>query len=83
MTKKKSIVILSFISILIILGTVFAFVSLDNGQLGIYNYNAFPTKISLGLDLSGGVYAVYDVDTEDETYINMTTSERTRSESVV
>lgn len=77
MTKKKSIVILSFISILIILGTVFAFVSLNDGQLGVYNYNAYPGQISLGLDLSGGVYAVYDVDTEDENYINMTASERT------
>ncbi len=62
--KYKSITILSILGILLILGTVFAFVSLDNGEFGLYNYNAFPTQISLGLDLSGGVYAVYDTDSD-------------------
>lgn len=61
MNKKKSIVILSIISILVILGSVFAFLSLENGELGRYNYKAFPKTISLGLDLSGGAYAVYDI----------------------
>lgn len=69
MIKSKSIalpiVILAVFSILIILGTVFAFVSLTDGQLGIYNYNAYPTCIKLGLDLSGGAYAVYEVDEEN------------------
>lgn len=68
MIKSKSIalpiVILAVFSILIILGTVFAFVSLTDGQLGIYNYNAYPKCIKLGLDLSGGAYAVYEVDEE-------------------
>ena len=76
MKKYKSITILTILGILLILGTVFAFVSLDNGELGLYNYNAFPTQISLGLDLSGGVYAVYDVDTTTESYQNMTDDER-------
>lgn len=66
MIKSKSIalpiVILAVFSILIVLGAVFAFVSLDNGELGIYNYNAYPKCIKLGLDLSGGAYAVYEVD---------------------
>ena len=62
MNKKKSIVILSIFTVLVILGGVFAFVSLDNGELGIYNYIAFPKTIKLGLDLSGGAYAVFDVD---------------------
>lgn len=62
MNKKKSIAILTIFSILIILGTVFAFVSLDDGQLGIRDYIAYPKNISLGLDLSGGAYAVYSVD---------------------
>lgn len=69
MIKSKSIalpiVILAVFSILIVLGTVFAFVSLDNGELGIYNYNAYPTRIKLGLDLSGGAYAVYEVDRDN------------------
>ena len=69
MIKSKSIalpiVILAVFSILIVLGTVFAFVSLNNGELGIYNYNAYPTCIKLGLDLSGGAYAVYEVDRDN------------------
>lgn len=69
MIKSKSIVlpivILAVFSILIILGTVFAFVSLDDGQLGVYDYNAYPTRIKLGLDLSGGAYAVYRVDRDN------------------
>ena len=69
MIKSKSIVLpivfLAVFSILIILGTVFAFVSLDNGELGVYNYNAYPTRIKLGLDLSGGAYAVYRVDRDN------------------
>lgn len=60
MTKNKSIIILAIFTILIILGTVFAFVSLDNGELGIYDYTAYPKKIKLGLDLKGGVYAVFE-----------------------
>ena len=62
MKKWQSIVILTILALLIVFGSVFAFVSLDNGELGIYNYNAYVTTISLGLDLSGGVYAVYSVD---------------------
>ena len=71
MKKYKSITILSILGILLILGTVFAFVSLTDGQLGKYNYNAFPKKISLGLDLSGGVYAVYDIDQDSDSYKQM------------
>ncbi len=60
--KKKSIVILTIFSVLIILGAVFAFVDFPNGELGIRDYIAYPKTISLGLDLSGGAYAVYSVD---------------------
>lgn len=62
MKKWQSIVILTILAILIVFGSVFSFVSLDNGELGLYDYHAYVTKISLGLDLSGGVYAVYSVD---------------------
>ena len=31
-------------------------------RIGVKNYKAFIKEISLGLDLSGGVYAVYEVD---------------------
>ncbi|MDE5654054.1 MAG: protein translocase subunit SecD [Clostridia bacterium] len=67
MKKWQSIVILTVLAILIVFVTVFGFVSLDKGELGIKNYNAYITQISLGLDLSGGVYAVYDVDKDKLT----------------
>lgn len=62
MKKWQSAVILTVLAILIIFGSVFGFVSLDNGELGIKDYTAYIKNISLGLDLSGGVYAVYEVD---------------------
>lgn len=65
MNKTKAIVVLSIISVLIVLGIVFGFVSLDNGQLGIYDYVAYPKSISLGLDLKGGVYAVFEPRSTD------------------
>jgi preprotein translocase subunit SecD len=64
-SRKKSIVLLSIIALVIILGTVFAFVDLDNGQLGIYDYIGYPKGIKLGLDLKGGVYAVFEADEEN------------------
>ena len=67
---------MAILGIILILGTVFACVSLNNGELGLYNYKAFPKAISLGLDLSGGVYAVYDVDDTQESYKNMTADEQ-------
>ena len=73
MSKSKAIVFLSVFAILLILGTVFAFVSLTNGELGIYNYYAYPTAISLGLDLKGGVYAVFEAEkgtASDEDFQN-------------
>ena len=42
MKKSLAIVVLTVFCVLIVLGAVFAFVSLDNGQLGIYDYVAFP-----------------------------------------
>ena len=60
MKKWQSIVILTVLAILIVFGTVFGFVSLDKGELGTKNYKAYITQISLGLDLSVGVYAVYE-----------------------
>ncbi|MDE7328764.1 MAG: protein translocase subunit SecD [Clostridia bacterium] len=67
MKKWQSIVILTVLAILIVLGSVFGFVSLENGELGTTDYYAYVTNISLGLDLSGGVYAVYGVDRDSLT----------------
>ena len=67
MTKGKAITVFAIIGVLIILGAVFAFVSLDNGQLGVWDYKAFPNAISLGLDMKGGVYAVFEANTSNTT----------------
>lgn len=65
LTKGWSIAILVIFVILMILGAVFAFLPLQDGQLGVYNYNNFAGNIKLGLDLEGGVYAVFAVDKQD------------------
>lgn len=56
-TKKKSIVILSIISVLLILAIVFAFVPV---KIGTTDYVGYINAIKKGLDLEGGVYAVYE-----------------------
>ena len=70
MINKKaraiSAVVLTIFSIVVVLGVVFAFVSLDDGELGIRNYIAYPNVIKLGLDLSGGAYAEYSADQPEE-----------------
>ena len=70
MTKGKAIVVFVILGILITMGAVFAFVSLDKGQLGVYDYKAYPKTISLGLDMKGGVYAVFEANTTDTTNLS-------------
>ena len=65
MTKTKAIIVFVIMAILIAMGTTFAFVSLDHGELGTYDYIAYPKTISLGLDMKGGVYAVFEANTTE------------------
>ena len=65
MTRAKAIVVFVVMTILIVMGTTFAFVSLDHGELGLYDYKAYPRTISLGLDMKGGVYAVFEANTDE------------------
>lgn len=60
--KKSTIVKLAIIGVLLILGAIFAFCPM---QFGLYDYNPFINQISLGLDLKGGVYAVYQATNTD------------------
>lgn len=58
--KKKSIVVLSVIGIFIILMAVFAVVSFPIADT-VYDYTGYANTIKLGLDMSGGVSAVFEV----------------------
>ncbi|MDE7464564.1 MAG: hypothetical protein K2M48_06000, partial [Clostridiales bacterium] len=76
--KKSTITKLVLLGVVLILGLIFCFVPM---KFGLYDYHPFCSKesISLGLDLEGGVFAVYDVpdytDIEDfESKINGTRS---------
>lgn len=60
MNLKKSIVILSIVAVFIILMTVFAVVSFPIADT-VYDYTGYAKTIKLGLDMSGGVSAVFNV----------------------
>lgn len=64
-SKKKSIVVLSLIAVFVILMTVFAVVDFPIGNT-IYDYHGYAKTIKLGLDMSGGVSAVFTVTDENK-----------------
>ncbi len=64
MNKKKSIVVLSIISVFIILMAVFAVVEFPIAGSTI-DYTGYAKTIKLGLDMSGGVSAVFEVQPDD------------------
>lgn len=75
MNKKKSIVVLSIISVFIILMAVFAVVEFPIAGTSV-DYTGYAKTIKLGLDMSGGVSAVFEVLPDDygdlETRVNGT-----------
>ena len=70
MNKKKSIVVLCIVSIFIILMTVFALVDFPIANT-VYDYTGYVKTIKLGLDMSGGVSAVFNV--ENDSYGDLDT----------
>ncbi len=66
MKKSIAIVVITIVCVLIALGIVFGVVSLDHGELGINDYVAYPRNIKLGLDLKGGIYAVFEPKSSSE-----------------
>ncbi len=77
MNKKKSIVVLCIVSVFIILMAVFAVVSFPIAGT-VYDYTGYAKTIKLGLDMSGGVSAVFNVANDDygdfDTRVNGTIS---------
>lgn len=70
MNKKKSIVVLCIVSVFIILMTVFAVIDFPIAGT-VYDYTGYAKTIKLGLDMSGGVSAVFKV--ENDEYENLDT----------
>lgn len=60
--KKRTIVKLCILGILLIAGFIFAFCPM---QAGMTVYTPFANSIKLGLDLQGGMYAVYQAENTD------------------
>ncbi len=63
MNKNKAIVVLTVISVFVILMAVFALVSFPIGNT-VYDYTGYAKTIKLGLDMSGGVSAVFRVEND-------------------
>ena len=63
--KVKSLVTLGVTVVLIVL---VAMLALNGLQIGKYIFKSVPSAISLGLDLRGGIYAVYQGDTSVEDF---------------
>ncbi len=64
MTKKtSSIVKLAIVAVIVIIGALLTFCSWRVPGT-YYNFNSFASSIKLGLDLKGGIYAVYEADSD-------------------
>lgn len=63
MKKKSSIVKLTLIGVALAIGIVLSVFSFKL-PFGFYNYKSFASSIKLGLDLKGGIYAVYDTNSD-------------------
>ncbi|MDR2201918.1 MAG: protein translocase subunit SecD [Clostridiales bacterium] len=64
MKKKSSIIKLSIIGLATVIGLVLSFVPIS---FGLTKFTSFARAVKLGLDLKGGVYAVYEMDEGQST----------------
>lgn len=81
MKKTSSIVKLSIIGGLLIIGIVLSFCSFN---FGLTKYNSFASSIKLGLDLKGGVYAVYEAgNTSAEDFDSAMEGTKTRLQNLI
>lgn len=63
MSRKKSLTIFILVGVLIVTAAVFSLVEFP---IGVNDYKGFAKAVKSGLDLSGGVVVVFDVDTLDD-----------------
>ena len=80
MKRKSSIVKFILVLVVTVIGLVASFVSFNFYPGGdAYRYDGFVFSIDLGLDLEGGVYAVYQADEEnpEDTRMNGTVTQLT------
>ncbi|MEX1376609.1 MAG: protein translocase subunit SecD [Eubacteriales bacterium] len=63
MTKRKSII--SLIIIFIFIG-VFGYWGIFGGSIGRYDFKSLGSTVKQGLDLQGGVYALYDAEKPED-----------------
>jgi len=67
MKKGSSITKLVIVCVVLIIGVIASMCSFEHVFGTSYNYNSFASSISLGLDLKGGVSAVYEASSDDST----------------
>lgn len=81
MKKKSAIVKLSILGGLLIIGIVLSFCSFN---FGLTKYKSFANSIKLGLDLKGGVYAVYEAsDTSASDFDSAMEGTKIRLQSLI
>ncbi|MCL2062117.1 MAG: protein translocase subunit SecD [Firmicutes bacterium] len=73
MKKKSSIVKFSILGAILLIGLILSFVRIP---LGMNTFKGFAGTIKLGLDLRGGVYAVYEAEPNDGGRTQTVTSEQ-------
>jgi|GEM_PF-4747878 len=86
MSRKKSIAMLIVVAVLILFLAFVTFVPLNNGELGVKNFNSVLGNLNLGTELDGGMYANYSAELKEgveEDYDKCLDDATTLFESVI